>query len=189
MSTNFLNWKKLDMIECGQYYSINLDTNEIRNDNSLKILKPRLTKSGYYQVCLFFNGKQKWYYVHVLVYIAHYGICDTNIYEVDHIDHCRTNNNISNLRLVSKSLNAINISCKNGKHFDYQSELPDAITINEECNVYFCKQFDKFYRKVSDNQFRELREYNRKDSNGTFIRWHLNKKQYTFTTSNYRDLI
>ena len=176
------------MIEFGQNYSINLETAETRNDNTGRILKPQLTK-GYYRVRLCMNRKRKFYFVHVLVWYAHYGIYDTNKYEIDHFDHNRTNNHISNLRLASKSLNMINRSHMKGKSFDYQSQLPDAITINHEHGIYYCKQFDKFYRKVSDNQFRELREYNRKDSNGTFIRWHLNKKQYTFTTSNYRDLI
>ena len=183
-----LKWKKLDLVEYGQNYSINLETNEIRNDNSLKILKPQLSR-GYYQVGLYLDGKRKFYYVHVLVYIAHYGICDTNIYDVDHIDHCKTNNHIGNLRLVNRSTNNINRSQQNGKSFDYQTELPDAITINEECKIYYCKQFDKFYRKVSDHQFREIREYKHSQHNGTYIRWKLNNKQYLFTTSNYRDLI
>jgi len=185
-------WKKLDFIECGQNYSINLETAEIRNDNTGRILKPQLNNNGnrgYYQVGLHMNRKRKFYYVHVLIWISHNGLYDTRKYDVDHKDHCRTNNNINNLRLVSKSLNSINKSQMKGKQFDYQSELPDAITINEECNVYYCKQYDKFYRKVSDNQFRELREYNQKNCNGTFIRWQLNNKLYNFTTSNFRDII
>ena len=152
MSTNFLNWKKLDMIECGQNYSINLETNEIRNDNTGRIRKPQLTR-GYYQVCLCLNSKKKFYLVHVLVYIAYYGIYDTNKYDIDHIDHNRLNNHISNLRLVNRSLNNINISHMKGKQFDYQSELPDAITINAEHSIYYCKSFDRFYRKVSENQY------------------------------------
>ena len=188
MSTNFLNWKKLDFIECGMNYSINLETNEIRNDNTGRILKPQ-TNHGYYRIRLCLNGKHKHYFIHVLVWYAHKSIYDTKQYDIDHIDHNRTNNNINNLRLVNRSLNAINMSHKNGEMFDYKSELPNAIIINEECNVYYCKQYDKFYRKVSDNQFRELREYNRKNCNCKYIQWSLNNKKYTFTTSNYRDLI
>ena len=181
-------WKKLDMIEFGLNNSINLETAEIRNDISLKILKPKLN-NRYSQIGLCMNGKRKFYYVHVLVWYAHNGIYDTKKYEVDHIDHCRTNNNITNLRLVSKSLNMIKRSQHKGKQFDYQSELPNAITINEESNVYYCKQFDKFYRKVSDHQFREIREYKQSNCNGTYIQWKLNNKRYYFTTSNFRDLI
>jgi len=38
-----LKWKKLDFVENGQNYSINLDTNEIRNDKTDRILKPWLS--------------------------------------------------------------------------------------------------------------------------------------------------
>ena len=188
MSLNENNWKKLDFIDYGMNYSINLETAEIRNDKNGKILKPWLT-GDYYRIDLNLNGKRKSYKIHQLIWFAHNGLYDTRKYDLDHIDRNKTNNNINNLRLASKSLNSINISQMKGIPFDYQSKLPDAIIINEECNVYYCKQYDKFYRKVSEHQYRELREYNRKDSNGTFIRWRLNKKQYTFTTSNYRDLI
>ena len=126
------------MIEFGQNYSINLETNEIRNDISLKILKPFINR-GYYRVCLYLNGKQKYYLVHQLVWFAHYGLYDTNKYVIDHINHIKTDNRIENLRLVSQSVNIINISHKNGKQFDYQSELPDAYIVNAECEVYYCK--------------------------------------------------
>ena len=182
-------WKKLDMIECGQNYSINLETNEIRNNKTGRILKPQLNNHGYYQVCLYLNGKNKKYKVHQIIWISHYGLYDTSKYDLDHFDHNRTNNHISNLRLASKSLNSINRSQHNGKSFDYQSELPDKITINYEHGIYFCKTFDKFYRKVADNQFRELHESIDKRCNSTRIRWKLNNKLYNFTTSNFRDLI
>lgn len=191
MSTDSLNennWKCLDFVDFGQNYSINLLTNEIRNDKRGKILKPRLT-NGYYQVGLWLNGKQKRYYVHMLVYTAHNGLYDNKKYDIDHVDHNRSNNNISNLRIVNRSLNMINISQMNGKQFDYKSELPDAYIINEECQVYYCKQFDKFYRKIADNQYREIREYKRNDCNCTFIQWYLDNKKYRYTTSNFRDLI
>ena len=182
-------WKKLDFIECGQNYSINLETAEIRNDKTGRILKPQLNGRGYYQVALYLKGKGKMYYVHVLVWFAHNSLYDTKKYDIDHIDHNRLNNNISNLRIVNRSTNNINISQMKGKQFEYKSKLPNAITINEECGIYYCKQFDKFYRKVSDNQFRELRENKQTYHKGTYIQWYLNNKKYAFTTSNFRDLI
>ena len=177
------------MIECGQNYSINLETNEIRNDNTDRILKQGLNNRGYYQAVLCMNGKRKKYLVHVLVWYAHNSSYDTNQYDIDHIDHCRTNNHISNLRLVSKSLNMINISQRKGKQFDYKSELPDATIINEEFEIYYFKQYDKFYRKVSESQYREIHERKLKNKNSTRIEWQLNNIKYSFTTSNYRDLI
>ena len=180
--------EKLDFVEYGQYYSINLETNEIRNDNTGKILKPWLT-GGYFQVGLHMNKKRKCYRLHQLVYIAHNGLYETTKYVVDHIDRNKTNNNINNLRLATRSLNSNNLSKHKEKSFDYKSELPEAITINSECCVYYCKQYDKFYRKVSENQFRELRECKHSQHNGTYIQWKLNNKHYRFTTSNFRDLI
>ena len=184
-----LKWKKIDFIENAENYSINLETAEIRNDKTGRILKTHLNNKGYYRIGLYLNGKQKYYLVHQLVWFAHNGLYDTNKYDVDHFDHNRLNNSIENLRLVSKSLNNINISHRKGKQFDYQSELPDAITINEEHGIYFCRQYDKFYRKVSEHQYRELREYKQTKCNNTRIIWSLNNKLHRFTTSNFRDLI
>ena len=95
-------WKKLDFIECGENYSINLETAEIRNDISLKILKPWLNQ-GYYRIELRLNGKRKNYYVHVLVWYAHNGIYDTKKYDVDHINHKKTDNRIENLGMMLTS--------------------------------------------------------------------------------------
>ena len=188
MSLNENNWKKLDFIDYGMNYSINLETAEIRNDKNGKILKPWLT-GDYYRIDLNLNGKRKSYKIHQLIWFAHNGLYDTSKYDIDHIDHCRTNNNIGNLRLVNRSTNNINRSQHNGKQFDFQSVLPDATIINEECKIYYCKQYDKFYRKVANNQFREIREYKQTYNNTTYIQWNLNNKKYYFTTSNFRDLI
>ena len=190
MSTNSLNennsWKKLSFVECGNNYSINLHTAEIRNDITDNILKPTLVK-GYKYVCLYLNSKRKHYLVHQLVYKAYYGDYDSTMFVIDHINHIRTDNDISNLRLVSYSLICTNISQMNNKKFEYKSELPNAYIINAECQVYYCKQFNKFYRKIADNQYRELREYKQTHNNGYFIQWRLNNKKYCFTTTHFRE--
>ena len=59
MSTNSLNWKKLDFVENGENYSINKDTCEIRNDISLKLLTPQINSSGYLCVNLNSAGKKQ----------------------------------------------------------------------------------------------------------------------------------
>ena len=64
-----LKWKKLNFVECGENYSINLGTAEIRNDKTGRILKHNLQhKDGYYRVNLYLNGKHKYYMVHILFY-------------------------------------------------------------------------------------------------------------------------
>ena len=69
--------------------------------------------NGYKKVCLMaINGKKKFEYVHRLVALAF--LDNPNGYpEVDHIDRDRGNNNLENLRWVSKSENN-----KNKKQYD-----------------------------------------------------------------------
>ena len=74
-STNSLNWKKLDFIECGENYSICLETNEVRNDRTGYILKPN-NRCGYQRISLCINGKHKHADIHQLVWIAHNGEYD-----------------------------------------------------------------------------------------------------------------
>ena len=187
MSTNSLNWKKLDFVENGDYYSICMDyPYNVRNDNTGRILKPHLAKRGYYQIRLYKNSHCKNYYHHVLIWISHFGSYDKTKFDIDHIDHNRTNNHIENLRLVNRSLNLINISKMNSKHFDFYDDLPDKIVINKECGIYYCKQYDKFFRFVV-NEYRELHERKRSDSNGTLIQWSTDYKNYSFTTTHFRD--
>lgn len=56
---------------------------------------------------------------------------------VDHIDRNKLNNNVSNLRWVTKSEQAMNRNT-NGIHFTFVSELPDECV---ELPVYKGKQF------------------------------------------------
>ena len=185
MSLNENNWKKLDFVECGQNYCINLETAEIRNDKTGRIRKPHNDKDGYMHLCLNLNGKQKWYRVHILMYKAHYGDYDATKYVIDHINHVKTDNNIENLRLATISLNSINISQMRGKQFEYLSDLPDSYTINEEHGIYFCKTYNKFYRKVSESQYREIHE-EKVTRNTTQITWIVNGKRYRYTTTSIR---
>jgi hypothetical protein len=50
---------------------------------------------------------RKQYTLHRLIYIYHYGAIPDNLV-IDHIDHNKLNNDISNLRAVSNSVNALN---------------------------------------------------------------------------------
>jgi hypothetical protein len=58
--------------------------------------------SGYLRVMV--DGKS--YKAHRLVFLYHHGYLPEN--DVDHIDKCKTNNRVENLREVSKSCNMIN---------------------------------------------------------------------------------
>lgn len=75
-------------------------------------LQPSEKENGYYQVNMFAaNGKRKKEYIHRLVALAFLPNPD-GLPEVDHIDRDRSNNNLENLRWVSRSENQRN---KNNK--------------------------------------------------------------------------
>lgn len=60
-------------------------------------------KRDYMVTCI----SRKQYTLHRLIYIYHYGAIPDDLV-IDHIDHNKLNNDISNLRSVSKSVNALN---------------------------------------------------------------------------------
>lgn len=71
----------------------------IRNKHG-KILKPHKATNGYYRIILYNNGALKSYAVHRLVATAF--IPNTRGAEcVNHIDECKTNNDVSNLEWVT----------------------------------------------------------------------------------------
>lgn len=65
-----------------------------------KVMKQRLNQWGYYKVQLTKNGIQRELFVHRLVALAF--IPNTrNVECVNHIDECKTNNNVENLEWVT----------------------------------------------------------------------------------------
>ena len=70
-------------------------------------IKFKIKKNGYYQIGLCKNGKRKWFLIHRLIAL-HYIDNPNNYPEVDHIDRNKSNNNISNLRWCSHSMNQQN---------------------------------------------------------------------------------
>ena len=72
-----------------------------------QFLKPRGTGTGYMQVTLCQDGKQKKMLVHRLVAMAYIENPD-NKPQVDHINQVRTDNRISNLRWATRSENQQN---------------------------------------------------------------------------------
>jgi hypothetical protein len=69
--------------------------------------------SGYLQLILDDKGKQKHYYIHRLVACAYLGLdLEDKKQIVDHIDGDRLNNDISNLRIVTKQQNGFNTKAR-----------------------------------------------------------------------------
>ena len=72
---------------------------------------------GYYQIKLRRNGKRYHRYVHSLVWEAFNGKVPKG-YEINHIDHDKSNNSLTNLELVTHSENLKKAVEKHG-HFGF----------------------------------------------------------------------
>ena len=75
-------------------------------------VKYSINNDGYYSISLKYNKIQKYYRVHRVIYKFNnpdWDIHDTSRdNQIDHIDNCRTNNIIENLRVVNHSQNQQN---------------------------------------------------------------------------------
>lgn len=98
--------------------------------------------NGYYMVGLTISGKLKNIQAHRIVYSIYYGLEDLGDYMIDHIDRNRGNNNISNLRKVTRIEN--NINSKIGKNS--KSGIR---------GVCFCKRDNKWraYIRINGKKF------------------------------------
>ena len=77
------------------------------NQGKGRFLKPNISSVGYYYVNLCKDGKKKMMSLHRLVAL-HYIDNPENKEQVDHIDRNPLNNDISNLRWVTRSENNLN---------------------------------------------------------------------------------
>jgi len=82
-----------------------------------RILKCSVNNIGYKQIFAYKNSKlQRSYLVHRLVWMAFNGDIPAGL-EIDHIDRDKKNNCLSNLRLVTRSENMMNIKTRKGYCF------------------------------------------------------------------------
>lgn len=100
-----MNWKKIDGFE---NYSIS-DEGNVRNDNTMKIVKQHIGNHGYYMVNLWRNNKGHWKTVHRLIAIAFIQNSENKMC-INHIDGNKQNNNISNLEWCTYSENQLHRS-------------------------------------------------------------------------------
>ena len=114
-------WKVIDGYN--NNYSISNKGN-VKNNNTDKILKPRLGRHGYYRLNLRLNKKQKTVEIHRLVAMAFIPNPD-NKSCVDHINNNIIDNNINNLRWAThkennynQKLSKANTSGVKGVHYD-----------------------------------------------------------------------
>jgi hypothetical protein len=92
--------------EDGRIFSLNY-----RGNGAVRELSSATDRQGYNQVWLYKDGKRKTVYVHRLVAEAYLQDWNPDL-QVDHIDRNRTNNCLSNLRMVTCSQNLQNNKAK-----------------------------------------------------------------------------
>lgn len=96
-----------------------------------KKLKGSVNSGGYLQLVTFNNAKNKSYLVHRLVWNAFVGEIPVG-FELDHIDRDRTNNALSNLRLVTRQQNKFNSNAKGCSYSKCTKKWVAYISINKK---------------------------------------------------------
>lgn len=79
----------------------------IKNKKTNCIVKDTDNSNGYRRVYLYKNGFRKKFFVHRLVGLVFLQNTDTSKKEIHHIDHNRANNDVSNLKWVTRSENEL----------------------------------------------------------------------------------
>jgi hypothetical protein len=119
-----INWKKIIGYE---NYEVS-DAGDVRNSKTGRVLKKGIDTHGYHQLRLSNNGKVKTLRIHRLVGTAFMTNPD-NKPCIDHIDNCKTNNHLTNLRFATCKENNRNVSMRSnntsgntGVSFDKNSQ-------------------------------------------------------------------
>ena len=123
-----LNNRRLKLVD-GEIWSWKLTKNPYWRKIKYSI------SDGYYTFNLRYNKIKKNYKVHRLIYKFNnpdWDIHDSSMdNQIDHIDNCRTNNNIENLRIVNNSENSQNRPSAKGYTWNKkQQKYMAQITIN-----------------------------------------------------------
>ena len=103
-----INIEQFRLIDGYDNYEIS-SHGRVRNNRTSRILKPSTRNDGYKQIGLNRDGEKKQHSIHRLVAFSFLEKTEEQT-EVDHIDHCRSNNMLDNLRWTTKSENNRNAS-------------------------------------------------------------------------------
>ena len=156
----------VDLIGFDNYEILAAEPFTIRRKDTKRVVSETVNKnSGYVQVKLSTSSGQVTRYKHRLIaeqFIAN----PNNLPEVDHIDHNKLNNSLSNLRWVSRSDNLRNRTMKAYGKYHYLDHAPNDITEIISFNdaqynpntYYFCYEDDCVYKKINDHKWQELKQ-------------------------------
>ena len=155
MNNTIEQWRTIS--EYSNYQVSNMG--RVMNIKSFKILKCMLSKEGYHRVGIYNSEGYKQFSVHRLV-AREFIENTTNKPFVDHIDHNRMNNNITNLRWVSNQENIMNNQKVKGTTSIYKG-----VGWNKNRNCWksaIMHNYKTIHLGVFDNQKDAARAYNKK---------------------------
>lgn len=128
-------WKELDDLPS---YEIS-NMGRLRNKNTLRILKTRISKLGYEHITITYGGEKYFRAIHRLVAKA-FLINPDNKPEVNHIDENKLNNSVSNLEWMTKSEN-INHGTRNERVAKAISKAMSIPIIATNLKTGECREF------------------------------------------------
>jgi len=136
-------WKDITGFE--ERYEIS-DSGEVRNKNTQKLLKVKIYRDGYQQIGLRKIGirKKYWFSIHKLVACHFIADSNTENLQVDHIDHNKLNNDVSNLRWITAKENNLKRELKHWSSNVTTGEL----YITKYRNGYMIRINRSDYKKV-----------------------------------------
>lgn len=112
-----------------------------------KILKPGITRNGYYIVALSKNSIVKWYSVHRLVWLAFNGATPEGL-QVNHINEIKTDNRLSNLNLMTPKEN-----CNWGSRNERSTKKLSKSVLQFDLNDNFIKEYPSTQQVARETGF------------------------------------
>ncbi len=155
-------WKTVIIDNAAWNYEVSQQGGYLRQKNTQKIRKLIYKNNGYVAATLFNNNKRKYCYIHRLIASAFIVNDDPeHKTQVDHIDHKRDNNDVSNLRWVTPPQNSASARQKPGRkstkkiilRYDLDNN-PDSVVEYESaeaaCTAFGSRIFDCLAGRIED---------------------------------------
>jgi len=148
-------------------YKFDKQKNQVINTNTGKYLTNVLYNNGYYSLGLSKNKKIKQFQLHRLVFKSHNPLINIEGFEIDHVDRNKTNNNIENLRIATRSENGCNIKVqKNNKSTGKKNIYKTKFNTFSVSIMKDGKNYNKIFKTL--NEAIEWRNIKLKELHGNF---------------------
>ena len=122
------------------------DMGNVYSERSHKVLTPVLQRDGYVRIALRNENGPRLFHIQRLVVEAFIGEIDEGL-EVNHINHNRSDNRLSNLEIVSRSENMRDTTSNHNYQFAFVESLPEDARPFEH---YGNHEFEDYF--ISGNQ-------------------------------------